>query len=237
MNFRLMMALVILGVLLLNWGLSKLKDIEIYLQIFCLIFLIYKTCDYVRLNMIGIPSFPVEFSAVSYFLIPIIVSFRFKSGYPIASFFGMIAGTAFLIYYVIGGASAASVFGTREWITAVVCHSFLLTVGFQLFIKYKFIPEKYYKIWLAVLGMIFNAFAFYDIKPRGTTFVYYIISPDYVKIFDNMSLNMLMMVGFYILLVFVFWCVVKLFYLANQKYHKEDTKPNLCENIIYTRKI
>lgn len=229
MDFRLIMILVFVGVLVLNWAMSHLKHIEIYLQIICLLFLIFKTCDYVRVNMVNTVTFPVEFSAVSYFVISIIVACRFRSGYPIASFLGIVAGLSFMIYYIIGGSNAASVFGRQELITSIISHSFLLTSGLQLFLKYKFNPSKYFKIWIAILGMIFNAFAFYDIRPRGTTFVYYIIRPDYLKVYDDMRINMLLMIAFYILLVAVFGLVVKLFYVTNALVHKKDKKLSVCE--------
>ena len=67
--------------------------------------------------------------------------------------------------------------------------------------------------------MLSWALVFYDMEMRGITFIYYIIKPEFLFLFRNMSLNAILIAVYYALLVTAFRFAVRLFIKLNNKYH------------------
>ena len=225
MNYNLLATLGFVVFLALNYLLFKFRYTLISLRIISIFLLVYKICFYVYYNITtDVAWFPFEISTLSYFIIAIVLIFNLEKVYNIASFLGIITGLGYFVYYIVAGGSLAEVFTIKEIIIGILCHGFLLTAGLQLMKLYKFDRQKLYTIWIAVLGIICYALEFYDMKPVGVAFIYYVIKPTYLYLFDRMIYNVLLVALFYVVLLTAVNYLIKLFYFVNAKIHKNDAK-------------
>lgn len=210
-------------VILLNLLLKKFKYTPIVIQVLSVIIFAYKTCYYIVQNVQGIFSVPVEISSISYFLIPIILTFKIRRLYYVCSFFGIAAGLGFYLFYCLFGFAVSSNFTISQFLIGIFSHSYLLTAGLQLMFRQKF-ERKDAGIWITMLAMICWAMAFYDFELRGITFIYYIIKPTYLCVFDSLSLNFLLITLFYAVITILFGIIIKLFFKVNSKLHLQGDK-------------
>ena len=220
--------LAIIGVVLMFFIIRYLLNVkygELILKIVSIGIFVFKTGQYIVLNMMGDITIPVEISSISYFMVPVILTFGIKKLYHIASFFGMLAGLGFYFFYILFGFTLEPYLTLAQVLTGIFCHTYLFTTGFYLFKKYDFSKTKSWTIWAVILGMIAFALSFYSLTVTGITFIYWIINPQFLYIFSSTILNILILLVYYAFLIFAFSMSIKLFYNLNQKYtvtRKED---------------
>lgn len=222
MDFNIISIVSFAIMILLNLILKRFKYTPIILQIFSIILFVYKSYHYIIQNIQGNFLIPVEISSISYFLIPIILTFKIKKLYKVASFFGIAAGLGFYLFYCVFGFAVRANFEVTDLLISIFSHSYLLTAGLQLMFTEKF-ENQPKTIWITILAMLCWAMAFYDFNMRGITFVYYIVKPTYLCIFSSNTLNFLLIVLFYAVVVTIFALVVKLFFVVNNKLHPLET--------------
>lgn len=83
-------------ILLLNKLTKRSAHADKIIKILSIIIFSYKVLSYTVKNLSGNIFIPVEISAITYFLVPIIIIFKIDKIYNIGSFFGMIAWNRFL---------------------------------------------------------------------------------------------------------------------------------------------
>lgn len=216
--------------ILLNWGSKKFKYTPIVIQVFSIILFAYKSVFYIIQDLNGNISIPVEISSISYFLIPLILTFKIKKLYVVASFLGVASGLGFFLFYILIGFTVSTNFTIAEFLISVFSHSYLLTAGLQIMFRNRFV-NKPQTIWLAMLGVICWSMAFYDFANRGLTFIYYIIKPSYLCVFSSNVLNIFSVIIFYAIVLVLFHFAVKLFFRVNNKINKNTTDFNEQCNI------
>ncbi len=202
--------------------LIKFKYGDIVLRILSIVMLLYKSCWYIFNNLHGKVSVPVEISSLSYFLVAAILTFKIVRFYNIASFFGLAAGSGFFLFYIIAGFTLKDNFLIMDFVSSNIFHGFLLIAGLVLLKKRDFQKTSKLSIWIVILGMIVWALLFYDIQGRGITFIYYIIKPTFLFVFNSVALNNLVLVMFYIILIFLFYGCITIFYKINGKVNKSS---------------
>lgn len=223
MSYNLLALLGFVAFLVLNAVLFKFKNSVLALRIISVFLITYKTCYYVYYNYTtGIAWIPFEISTLSYFIIAVVLIFNIEKMYNVASFLGIITGLGYFLYYIVAGGSLATVFNTKQIIIGIFCHGYLFTSGLQLMKWFKFDKQKSYYIWFALLGIVCYALEFYDMKPVGVAFIYYIIKPTYICVFDSMIYNILLVMLFYVFLVIAVKYLIKLFYYINAQVHKKN---------------
>ena len=204
-------------ILLLSNALKKTKKNELLLRTTSLILFIYKTLYYIMQNIKGNVSIPVEISSISYFLMTAIFLFRIEKIYNVGAFFGILAGLGYFFFYIFFGFTVTDVISVKELLIGCFSHGYLLICGIYLFTNYKFDRRSKLLIWITILGMLCWALVFYDIEMRGITFIYYIIKPEFLSISENMSINAVLTILYYTILVSLFCAALKLFYYINNR--------------------
>lgn len=129
----------------------------------------------------------------------------------------MSAGLGFFLFYIIAGFTVSSNFTINEFLIANFSHGYLLLAGMYLFAKNDFSKSNKLSIWVTILGMLFWALLFYDVEQRGITFIYYLIKPNYLFVFDSLFANILIMMLFYAILITLFYLWTRCFYKFNKK--------------------
>ena len=206
--------------------LSKLRHGEIVVRILSALILVYKFLWYVKMNICGVVSIPVEISAISYFLVSAIIAFNLKKFYFVATFFGISAGVGFLGYYGIIGCTLQSSISFLSFATGIVSHGYLLMVGLYLLQTKLLYKSNELNIWVTLFAMIIWSNLFYDVRPRGATFVNYIINPTYLYFFENNLFNAFVVLAFYALLITILHYWIKLLNYINKKV---ITKEGCCK--------
>lgn len=115
--------------------------------------LVYKVIENIVYQAIGEHmNFPVEFSALSYFILGITVTFRLKKLEPFAAFVSILAG---FVYSVVCWFSPASVVSEAETmyylVVAILMHHLLYLCGMLLLLNTR--RFSYKGCWILILGV------------------------------------------------------------------------------------
>lgn len=186
------------------------------LKILSALMLIWKTAFYINENANGRLRIPVEISALSYFVLPLIILPENRKLYPAGAFFGMLAGFGYFTVYSSVAFSFAESYGVREIILGCLSHGYLLICGLYLFKNHRFESSGESAVWITVLAMLCWGLAFYDVENARYVFIYYVVRPTYLNIFANASLNAAVTALFYGAVVAAFAGLVKGFFLLNR---------------------
>lgn len=222
--FNIISACSFIIMLILSFLLGKTKKSELILRICSVVIFVYKFAHYTLENVRGNLSIPVEISSITYFLMCVILIFKIKGLYGVGAFYGIMAGIGYFLFYTILGFTVADSFTVKEILIGCFSHGYLLVSGIHLFKNNNFEKEDKLKIWITIFAMLSWSLVFYDMEMRGITFIYYIIKPKFLFIFENMSLNVLLMMLYYASIVTAFYFVIKLFFKINNKYREKYSK-------------
>jgi len=177
----------------------------------------FKLVEYIIWNVQGNFSFPIEISTITYFLFAIILLFDIKKGYQLASFFGIISGIGFFLYYSLFGFISSFEFDVTRQIIAVICHGILLMGGLYLFINNDFNEQKKFDLYIAMITILAHASIFYVDSIKNSTFIYYLVKPEFLEFFQNIWLNYLVKVVYYVVLFILYRKLITSFYQQNYK--------------------
>lgn len=154
--------------------LEKTSKKDLILRVLSVILFVYKLGYYIFENVKGDVTIPVEISCITYFIMPIILTFKIKKLYCVGAFFGIMAGVGYFAFYTILGFTVAGEFTLKQILLGCFSHGYLLVSGIHLYKNNKFNKNEQLYIWIAILAMLCWSLIFYDIEMRGITFIYYI---------------------------------------------------------------
>lgn len=206
-----------LFIVFLSLLLGKIKYGKLVMQILACALLVYKTYIFASYYADGLTFVPIEISTISYFLVAITLIFSIKKFYIISSFFGIISGLGFYVFYIILGFKMPSIMPLNEVIIGSLCHGYLLLAGLYLFKNNTFEKSEKTKLWISIFAMLTWSLSFYDKGLYGTKFIFYIIKPDFLYVFSIPVLNILMQVLYFALLTLIYSQVIRLFIFLNHK--------------------
>lgn len=196
-----------------KWGFKVLK----YLAVFMLVF---KITEYIIMNLMGEVSYPIEISTITYFLFSIVIIFNIKKLFHVAAFFAIISGLGFFLYYSLFGFISAMVFEVPRHIIAVGFHGILLIGGSYLFIKNKFDKSQKMQLLMVMLLILSHGSIFYLDSIKGSTFIYFLVNPEFLQIFDSNLLNYSIMMIYYLIIFGIYLLLINKFYILNNMYHR-----------------
>jgi len=192
------------------------EKLVFYLSMFLLL---YKAFEYGYLNVTGHLAYPMEISTVTYFMFSIIYLFKIKKFYHVAAFFGIISGIGFFSYYTTLGFMSTLYFGIYKHIMATIFHGILLIGGAYLMMTHQFTRQNKYAIYLVMLLILTHALSFYTDGIKGTTFIYFIIHPDFLMISNNVWINYIVKLAYNMSISMGFIYLVKLYYRLTDGLH------------------
>jgi hypothetical protein len=213
--------------LALSLLMKSLKRGEKAVRVTGVLLLLYKTAEYVYLNVSGNSVLPVEISTVTYFATTIALAFRIKKMYPVVSFFGILAGLGYWAGYTFCGFLAKDAYTLREVLLGACNHGYLLVAGACLYFNYDFGKANRLSVWAALLAMLLWAAVYYTYMPAGPTFIYYLIHPNELFLFlaPYTVPNLLISLGFYAAAAVLFHLLIKCFYRFNNAGYGGLRKP------------
>ena len=186
------------------------------LKLASLFLLVFKLTEYAIGNAKGEFSYPIEISTITYFMFSITILFNIKKCLHIASFFATLSGVGFFVFYSLFGSSTLLHYDIGRHIISVICHGILLIGGIYLFLKNEFKESNKYDIYIVMLAILGHASIFYIDSIKNTTFIYYLIKPEFLKVFSSLWKNHLIQILYYFVLLLIFSQIIVLFYKLNK---------------------
>lgn len=208
--------------LIITMILCKPKDNDKWLKIITLVLLVIKITEYVYMNIKQGFTYPIEISAITYYMFSIIVLFNIKKLYHIAAFFGIISGLGFFIYYSTLGYIEAFYYEMGRHAIAVMAHGILLIGGIYLLKKYDFRETHRSDILLTMILILAHGSIFYDEAVTGKTFIYFLIRPEFLEVFQIDFYNHVLMLVFYFVSFSIFIIMINKFYSVNINLRLKD---------------
>ncbi|MDD3123981.1 MAG: hypothetical protein PHC62_10840 [Candidatus Izemoplasmatales bacterium] len=187
-----------------------------YLKIAALFLLVFKTIEFTLVNVKGEFSYPIEISTITYFMFSITLLFNVKKYLHVATFFAIISGIGFFLFYSLFGSVSLLHYDIEKHIISVICHGILLVGGVFLLMQNEFNKSKKFDIYVVMLAILGHASIFYIDSIKNTTFIYYLIKPEFLQVFSSPWQNYLVQVLYYLILMFVFNQLIAIFYKINR---------------------
>ncbi len=162
---------------------------------------------------------PVEFSAVTYFVLPIIVLLRLNFIRSWGAYAGVLAGACYFLNGIFLGARVYAGYSIFSITASVICHGALLFCGLLL------ISEKRYKKhtgWIIIGGLVLSGLRVLLLRNwfyGGKGIFIYELLFAYIPsaIFGKEIIPL-----YYVLLFGLVVISIKLFYMLNEKMTKEE---------------
>lgn len=131
------------------------KQKNTVLNIICAALLGFNIYRYISQSLeLGFVRIPVEFSAVSYFLVPLIVLLRIPILRVWAAYSGILAGSGYFLSIAALGDTVYADYTTKSIVFALACHGALLLIGLLIISEKEFSP---YSGWVITAGLIYVA--------------------------------------------------------------------------------
>lgn len=196
---------------------KKVKGI--ILKSLCFLLLIFNLIRYTYDSLHGTRMrIPIEFSAVTYFVLPIIVLFKLNIFRSWAAYSGTLAGGCFFINAIVLGEIIYGSHNAFSVISTFACHGILLFCGLVLISEKRF---SKYTGWVITLGLVYTAVRTFLLKEwfsggSGIFICELIFAYIPTRLFGKN------VIPFYYLLLFVLVIIsFKLFFALNEKLTKE----------------
>lgn len=138
----------------LSFLLEKCRKKDLILRLISIAVLIYKIIYYINQNIKGNVVVPVEISSITYFLMCIILLFKITPLYSVGSFYGIMAGLGYFLFYTFFGFKMTSSFPLKDVLAGCFNHGFVLVSGIHLFKTNEFEEKNKQRIWITIFAML-----------------------------------------------------------------------------------
>ena len=166
----------------------------------------------------GVMRIPVDFSSVSYFLLPAIVLMRLSALRVWAAYSGVLAGSGYFLFMSIFGDIAYVGYNPSSIVFALLCHGALLICGLLIISEKEFSPFTGWIITIGLIGISLHAFLLRDHFSGGKGIFIY----ELLFAFRPISFLGRGIIPFYYLLLFALVIIsFNLFYRLNVKLAKK----------------
>lgn len=216
-------------------ALSKLSDIarRRILKKICIVLLSFNLCRYALSPMLGNGlKLPVEFSTVSYFMVPIILLTDSKKVQSWAAYSGIMAGFFYYMTMIIAGGKIYADYPPYDTYISLCCHGTLYLCGLVSLKTTRYKPSDRYILYFGVGCIALNANLLRPIADNGTRlFIYELMDGIYVRqIIPKEFMRYLTPVNIAVIAVFVLLTANLFFRLNKVQYEKhlnaiQESKP------------
>ncbi len=205
--------MILISLLLRRFLNLKEKFREIITGVLCLFLLSLNILKYAAQSFLaGSLSIPVEFSAVAYFAVPIIILFRIGFLRVWAVYSSLLAGSGYFFAFALFGDKIYKNYPLDKILVALLCHGILLFIGLS---QISFKRFSAYSGWVLTIGLcicVFHALNMsnFAVNLRGVFMYELIFGFAAVDLFGEMILPL-----YYFLVFAVFSFSLGLFYKLN----------------------
>ncbi len=185
----------------------------------CWSLLLFNLLKYISQSFtLGRLSIPIEFSAVAYFAVPIIILFRIGFLRVWAVYSSLLAGSGYFFAFALFGDKIYKNYPFDKILVALLCHGILLFIGLS---QISFKRFSAYSGWILALGLclcVFHALNMsnFALNLRGVFMYELIFGFAAVDLFGKMILPV-----YYFLVFAVFSFSLGLFYKLNNFFTKK----------------
>jgi len=172
---------------------------------------------------------PVEFSTVSYYVVPIILLLRIKKLEIWAVYAGLMAGFFYYATMMIQGGVIYETYPPLNIHTSLLCHGSLLFLSIFKLKTSTFSIKERYKLVIGLVLMVGWAVymrQFLIIEER--LFIYELIDAKYIKAFTS---NIIVLFGYYVVLMYLVLRTTKLVFNLNKKMNPNYDLSKIGSNI------
>ncbi len=193
------------------------------LRIVCAVLLSFNLCRYALALLSGMGSiFPVEYSSVAYFVVPVILLTGIKKAQSWASYSGIMAGFFYFMTLILAGGKVYADYRPNDIYISLYCHGSLYLCGLVCLKTNRF---KRSDRFLLLGGNAFVALYAYLLRPiaegKARIFIYELMDGLYVKQLFPVSAWGYLMPAYYLLMFGFLLLSVRLFFeLNNAQYEK-----------------
>ena len=198
------------------------KDEEIrrrVLKAFCILLLVFNISRYTFNSIMEDRiRIPVEFSAVTYFVLPIIVLLKLDKVKPWGAYAGILAGSCYFLNGIFLGNRVYFGYRPITIVTSILCHGILLFCGLLLISEQKF---SKYAGWIITGGLLLSAARTILLRnwfDGGTGIFIYELLFAYIPV-ELLGKNIIPL--YYLLLFVLVALTIRLFYILNNKFAKK----------------
>lgn len=198
------------------------------INLLCVYLLAYKMSEYgyYIIEKREYNKIPVDYSAITYFVMPIVFFLKSNRLFPLATFSAFISGFGYLAAFAFLAGKMIEINGYFSVIMALFNHS-ALYIASILIMKERLFERKTARIILSgSIMMVVYATIIYFFVDFGQKyiFIYKLLDGTYVsyliKGFNDFSLSYLL---YYLFLFGAFFVVVRLFYKINEIIYNKNT--------------
>lgn len=185
----------------------------------CLTLLIFNLLKYFYQSlMLARLSIPVEFSAIAYFAVPVIILFKISFLRVWAVYSSLLAGSGYFLVFSLFGDKIYQNYSADKIVAALFCHGILLFIGLSQISLKRF---SSYSGWVLALGLCFCVFHAFNMSSiagslRGVFMYELIFGFAVVDLFGKMILPF-----YYFLIFLVFSLSLSAFYKLNSHFAKK----------------
>ncbi len=206
------------------------------LRAVCIALFVFSLCRYV-LAFIGGRGlvFPVEYSSVAYFAVPIILLTRIKRAQSWAAYSGIVAGFFYYMTLIIAGGRVYAAYPPYDIYISVYCHGSLYLCGLVSLKTNKYALSDRFILLSGNVCVALNAYVLRPIAEGKTRiFIYELMDGMFVKqAFPSVLWNYVMP-AYYILMAGCILLSVSLFFRLNKMYHDKNSRANRESNSVLT---
>lgn len=170
---------------------------------------------------------PVEFSTISYFIVPFIAIFNIKDLKIWAAFAALLSGAGYYISMIFFGNDLYSAFPVYSVVTSLFNHGSLLAYAIITILTIEI--KKLDKYILAV-GVAFNCLWALILRPfvlhPGVIFIYEILDATLVTRYIT-EFQLFFIIIYFIVFIGIVYLTMKLMYIANNWYRNKHAKVNV----------
>lgn len=173
---------------------------------------------------------PIEFSTITYFMLPIAILTKKQTLIDVFVFFGFLAGFSYLILFIFSGNTIYTLNGLYNTVQGLINHSAILVLGLY-FMKYY--PRKHLalKIWIITWMLVIYMFAIsfiIDYSDRSLFVARLLKGTFFVNLFNPIFTKYSILV-YYLLLIIVYHFIIQIYIIINKRFSHQINKRDCKE--------
>jgi len=192
-----------------------INKIVFAISIIMLVFNIYRLLYPVI--VLDIVAIPIEFSAVSYIIVPIIFLFKIKKLKAWATYASMMAGVFYFLVVILNGSNTYGDYPVYDVQIAIFNHGAFLFLAVLKLKTIKFEKKEFKTIIIGLLSFSIYAFLLRPLNAdTERIFIYEVMDAKYIYDIFPYENTFILAIVFYIFLILALFLTIKVFYWLNK---------------------
>ena len=196
------------------------------LRVVCIALLSFNVCRYARALICGMGFiFPVEFSSVAYFAVPVILLTGIRRAQSWAAYSGIMAGFFYYMTLILAGGRVYAAYMPNDIHISLYCHGTLYLCGLVSLKTNRYEHSDRFAMFCGNVLVAVNAWLLRPIaEGKARIFIYELMDGLYVRqLFPNAAGGALMTL-YYFLMIGCLLLSIKLFFVLNKMQYERHIR-------------